>query len=132
MARSAIAGSPARWFYGIEGQGNWADFNGTQLSPARSPATTNRTRVDAFGLFTGQIGYAWNNALLYVKGGGAVVGHSATTSSPRRRVQRDRLRSRDTHRRRVAVGAGLEFGFTPNWSVGVEYNHIFSVIVTSD
>ena len=23
------------------------------------------------------------------------------------------------------VGAGLEFGFAPNWSVGVEYNHIF-------
>jgi len=23
------------------------------------------------------------------------------------------------------VGAGLEYGFAPNWSVGVEYNHIF-------
>ena len=23
------------------------------------------------------------------------------------------------------VGAGLEFGFAPNWSVGVEYDHIF-------
>jgi outer membrane immunogenic protein len=23
------------------------------------------------------------------------------------------------------VGAGLEFGFAPNWSVGAEYNHIF-------
>jgi len=29
--------------------------------------------MDAFGLFTGQIGYAWNNALLYVKGGAAVT-----------------------------------------------------------
>ena len=24
-----------------------------------------------------------------------------------------------------AVGAGLEFGFAPNWSAGVEYNHLF-------
>ena len=24
-----------------------------------------------------------------------------------------------------SVGAGLEFGFTPNWSAGVEYNHLF-------
>jgi outer membrane immunogenic protein len=23
------------------------------------------------------------------------------------------------------VGAGLEFGFAPNWSVGIEYDHIF-------
>ena len=23
------------------------------------------------------------------------------------------------------VGAGLEFGFAPNWSVGVEYDHMF-------
>ena len=23
------------------------------------------------------------------------------------------------------VGAGFEYGFTPNWSFGVEYNHIF-------
>jgi outer membrane immunogenic protein len=25
----------------------------------------------------------------------------------------------------ATVGAGLEFGFAPNWSMGVEYNHIF-------
>ena len=29
--------------------------------------------MDAFGLFTGQIGYAWNNTLVYVKGGAAVI-----------------------------------------------------------
>ena len=23
------------------------------------------------------------------------------------------------------VGAGLEIGFAPNWSIGAEYNHIF-------
>ena len=34
---------------------------------------TSHTRIRSFGLFTGQIGYAWNNALLYVKGGAAVT-----------------------------------------------------------
>ena len=24
-----------------------------------------------------------------------------------------------------AIGAGLEFGFAPNWSVGIEYDHLF-------
>ena len=23
------------------------------------------------------------------------------------------------------MGAGLEFGFAPNWSVGIEYDHLF-------
>ncbi len=23
------------------------------------------------------------------------------------------------------IGAGLEYGFAPNWSVGIEYDHIF-------
>jgi outer membrane immunogenic protein len=25
----------------------------------------------------------------------------------------------------AAVGVGFEYGFTPNWSVGVEYDHLF-------
>jgi len=25
----------------------------------------------------------------------------------------------------ATVGVGLEYGFAPNWSVGVEYDHIF-------
>jgi outer membrane immunogenic protein len=60
--------------FGLEAQGNWADFkgsNGSLLPPAG--LFTNETKIDAFGLFTGQVGYAWNNALLYVKGGAAVT-----------------------------------------------------------
>ena len=70
--RSAIAGRPAQWVFGLEAQGNWADFHGSNVSLA-FPAFTNDTRVDAFGLFTGQVGYASNNALFYVKGGAAVT-----------------------------------------------------------
>ena len=47
--------------YGLEAQGNWADLRGSNPSLA-APGATNRTRLDAFGLFTGQIGFAWNNA----------------------------------------------------------------------
>ena len=34
---------------------------------------STRTKTDGIGLFTGQIGYAWNAALFYVKGGAAVT-----------------------------------------------------------
>src|SRR6185369_7407076 len=58
--------------FGIEAQGNWADFRGSNQS-IPFPAVVNATRVDAFGTFTGQIGYAWNNTLLYMKGGAALT-----------------------------------------------------------
>src|SRR5262245_11207338 len=64
----------SNWVFGLEAQGNWADFSGSNTSQFFLPlAVTNRTTVDALGLFTGQIGYAWNNVLWYVKGGAAVT-----------------------------------------------------------
>ena len=66
----------SNWVFGLEAQGNWADFAGQRVSQQfiLVPGdAVSRTRVGAFGLFTGQIGYSWNNALLYVKGGAAVT-----------------------------------------------------------
>jgi outer membrane immunogenic protein len=60
------------WVWGFEALGDWASLRGSSVS-LLTPANTNRSRIDAFGLFTGQIGYAWNTALFYFKGGGAVV-----------------------------------------------------------
>ena len=61
--------------FGLEAQGNWADFSGSNVSQV-FPGFRNHTNVDAFGLFTGQVGYAVNNVLLYVKGGAAVTSNS--------------------------------------------------------
>ena len=61
--------------FGLEAQGNWADLSGSNTS-LQFPAFRNHTNVDAFGLFTGQVGYAINNVLLYVKGGAAVTSNS--------------------------------------------------------
>jgi outer membrane immunogenic protein len=109
----------ANWVFGIEGQGNWADFSGSNIGPiGANPfgGATDRTRIDSFGLITGQVGYAWNNVLGYVKGGAAVVDdkYDALTIGSGRET-----------RWGETVGVGLEVGFAPNWSVGVEYNHIF-------
>ena len=38
-----------------------------------NPTLSTNVKTDAIGLFTGQIGWAWNAALLYVKGGAAVT-----------------------------------------------------------
>jgi outer membrane immunogenic protein len=108
------------WVYGIEAQGDWAGLRGSSVS-LTAPANTDRSRMDAFGLFTGQIGYAWNTTLLYVKGGAAVVADRndiltagvVTATAP------------GDNRWGGTIGAGAEFSFAPNWSVAVEYDHLF-------
>ena len=110
----------AQWVFGLEGQGNWADFTGDNTSALL--AQRNRTKIDSFGLITGQVGYAWNNVLVYAKGGAAVVGVKNEVFST---ATGGLLASNSDTRWGGTVGAGLEFGFAPNWSVGVEYNHIF-------
>jgi outer membrane immunogenic protein len=113
----------ANWVFGLEGQGNWADFSGNNATPVGGNpfgGLTDRTRIDSFGLITGQVGYAWNNVLGYVKGGAAVVGEKYDASA----AGLPFASGRET-RWGGTLGAGLEVGFAGNWSVGVEYDHIF-------
>ena len=110
------------WVFGLEAQGDWADLSGTTQNLGN---VTNhlRSTMDAFGLFTGQVGYAWNSALLYVKGGAAVTDRrfefvaNATGAL-------DASHGFET-RWSPTVGVGLEYGFAPNWSAAIEYDHIF-------
>jgi outer membrane immunogenic protein len=116
----------ANWVFGLEGQGNWADFSGSNATPVGGNpfgGLTDRSRIDSFGLITGQIGYAWNNVLVYVKGGGAVVNDKYDALDPA--AGGAVFASSDETRWGGTVGAGLEIGFAQNWSIGAEYNHIF-------
>jgi outer membrane immunogenic protein len=112
----------SNWVFGVEAQGDWANLRGSNVSLA-FPAFTNISRIDAIGLVTGQVGWAWNNVLVYVKGGAAVVadrfsvnttvGNVLTATTP------------DDTRWGGTAGVGVEVGFAPNWSVAAEYNHLF-------
>jgi outer membrane immunogenic protein len=113
----------AGWVFGVEAQGDWADLRGSNASQAFFNQT-NRSKIDAFGLFTGQVGYAWNNALLYVKGGAAVTDSRYTTFNTATGAVTSS--TGDQTRWGGTVGVGLEYGFAPNWSAGVEYDHIFT------
>ena len=107
--------------FGVEAQGNWADFSGDNVSQV-IPGNRNRTKIDAFGLFTGQVGYSWQNVLLYVKGGAAVTDNRYSILTTAGGAL---LASTDETRWGGTVGVGLEYGFAPNWSAGVEYDHLF-------
>jgi outer membrane immunogenic protein len=107
--------------FGVEAQGDWAGLKGSNPS-AVTPGLTNQTRLDAFGLILGKAGYAWNNTLFYVNSGvvytseklqGVVTGTGTVVDT-----------AKDGHIG-YAAGAGVEYGFTPNWSFAVEYDHFF-------
>jgi outer membrane immunogenic protein len=111
----------SNWVFGVEAQGDWASFKGSNASLFLA-GVTDQTKTNAFGLFTGQVGYAWSNALWYVKGGGAVANNSyngITTATGAGFDAASQTRWGGT------IGTGLEFGFAPNWSVAVEYDHLF-------
>jgi outer membrane immunogenic protein len=110
-----------QFVFGVEGQGDWANLSGSRVSP-NFPAFQTGVTVDAFGLITGDIGYAWNNSLFYLKGGAATVrnryniwtvpgGVLAATGS--------------SNKWGGTVGVGWEYGFAPNWSAGIEYDRLF-------
>jgi outer membrane immunogenic protein len=109
------------WVFGVEAQGNWADFNGSNTSLAFA-GFRNESKIDAFGLFTGQVGYAANNVLFYLKGGAAVTSDRFRTFTAANALFAS---SSDDTRWGGVVGVGLEYGFAPNWSVGIEYDHLF-------
>jgi outer membrane immunogenic protein len=111
----------ASWVFGVEAQGNWADFRGDNISTLLA-AVRNQTKIESFGLFTGQIGYAWNNSLLYVKGGAAVISDKyAGFDTPTGLVGDTASETRWGG----VVGVGVEYGFTQNWTFGLEYDHMF-------
>jgi len=111
----------AGWVAGLEAQGDWVDARAQNVS-LPFPTTSNRTHIDALGLFTGRLGYAWGSTLVYAKGGAAVVHNDfdffgtlfgAPVSG-----------SASATRWGGAVGGGIEYKFTQNWSAAIEYNYI--------
>jgi outer membrane immunogenic protein len=109
------------WVFGVEAQGDWADFKGSNAS-LFIPGATNQSKTDAIGLLTGQVGYSWNNVLWYMKGGAAVTndkynGIATATGSVFDQASDTRWGG--------VVGTGVEVGFAPSWSVAAEYDHLF-------
>jgi outer membrane immunogenic protein len=109
------------WVFGLEAQGDWADLKGSNISTL-FPGFVNTSKIDGFGLFTGQVGYAANNVLFYAKGGAAVTANRYRINTVGGALAGT---TGDDTRWGGTVGVGLEYGFAPNWSAAIEYDHLF-------
>ena len=117
------------WVGGVvtdfQGSGIKASATNT-VTPAAIGITTfqsNSEQIDWFGTVRAKLGYAQNNWLLYGTGGMA-YGRVATSGSFVIPGALNLTGSNDTTKVGWAAGAGLDYGLTSNWIVGVEYLYV--------
>jgi outer membrane immunogenic protein len=110
---------------GVEADFDWAgNQNNISNAAAGVTVTTNDRWLTTL---TGRLGYAWNNWLVYGKGGGAWVGSSDPTIT---NVVTGASITPSTTNSNFGwtLGAGVEWAFlpnsSPNWSARLEYDYI--------
>jgi outer membrane immunogenic protein len=111
----------SHFVWGLEAQGDWANITRSRVS-VLDPALTLNTKLDGIGLFTTQFGFAWDTWLWYLKSGFAVTGNRFDITTTIGGLD---LVSASSTRWGGVVGTGFEYAFSPNWSIGLEYDHLF-------
>jgi outer membrane immunogenic protein len=116
---------------GLEGDLDWANIKGNGIiSPAIAGIGQGITlniasNISAVGTARARVGVAMNNSLFYVTGGAAFVKSSANgtsiAGSPCGTLGVLPNCAASAWRPGIAAGLGMEYGFTPNWSLKGEY-----------
>jgi outer membrane immunogenic protein len=110
------------WVVGIEGAATGGNIHGSTsvATPALLGDSANfRATTDLLTSVTGRVGYAWNNWLLYAKGGAAWASDRYSASDVLATYDFEGLETRFGW----TAGAGVEWAFWENWSVKVEYDY---------
>ena len=113
----------SNYVFGLEGTIAGLDNRGTVLNTVFGIGLDDRFswRTDWMATITGRAGLAFNNNLLYVKGGWAGVNNRLSVSDT---VPPNVGSGSSTQwHNGWTVGAGWEYGFTANWIVGLEYDY---------
>jgi outer membrane immunogenic protein len=119
------------WVFGLEGEAGYLHVTGSAQdinafnNRLALPDSVNSTRIgDAYGVIAGRIGWTANQMLLYAKGGVAFVGNSYSFNDTCNTGGCGGgllvLGHSDTQVT-YALGGGLEYAFTNNWSIKGEY-----------
>jgi len=116
------------WVLGLAGDFSWADISHDEVDPffgGKNPAypETIHARTRSLASVTGRLGYGWDRFLVYVKGGPAWAREEYAVNNFACVIFVACYTSTETTRSGWAAGGGIEWAFTPNWSVLVEYSH---------
>jgi outer membrane immunogenic protein len=112
-----------QWVFGLE-----TTFAGTSIKGSLNNTSFGTsddvfsTQVNSIFTLTGRLGYAINNWLPYIKGGYAGANNKFGVSDTSGANQGSG--SETKWHNGWTFGAGLEYGLTRNWIVGIEYDYI--------
>jgi outer membrane immunogenic protein len=111
------------WVFGVEAQVSWSDIGRDRVITGPAGNTlAHSTSIDMLGSLAGRLGVAFGNALIYAKGGGAFLDWSSDVAFAGPTVPGVGTVSFGDTEWGWMVGAGVEWGFIPNWSAKIEYN----------
>jgi outer membrane immunogenic protein len=124
----------SNFVFGLEGEAGYLNLHRSQQdinainSGFAFPDSINSSHIgDAYGVIAGRVGWAADRALFYAKGGVAFVGNSYnfndSCSTGGCGASTLFLGHSDTQVT-YAVGAGIEYAFTNNWSLKGEYLYL--------
>ncbi len=113
---------------GVEGELGYMNLKDSVLDPNSLllpvPDTETKFDSDFYGALTGRVGFAVDQVLLYAKGGVAFLNADATTLDACNVGGCGALLINATGSDTMVgwtLGGGLEYAFTPNWSIKAEY-----------
>jgi len=108
--------------FGIESQFEFGSVKSSHSIPA-FPTFTETNNLQQLYLITGRIGYLWTPQLLgYLKGGVAFQTNKNSVFAPGGAL----VESAKFTDPGITAGIGLEYMFTPNWSVFAEANYVWT------
>jgi opacity protein-like surface antigen len=108
-----------KWVVGVEGDFSWGNLKDESLCPDGS--NTCWTRQTWLGTVTGRLGYAFDPALFYVKGGAAFT-HADYFKTAQVPSALDE--SAGGRRSGWIVGGGMEYALWRNWTLKLEYDYL--------
>ncbi len=107
------------WVVGIEGAATGGNISKTTNFAVPGDTASFRSTTDFLASITGRLGYAFDRWLVYGKGGVALVGDRYHADD----VNGNYFFDATENRIGWTAGAGIEWAFTPEWSVKLEYDY---------
>jgi len=131
-----IGGATAGWNYqygrivlGVEGEASWSDMDDSTtrsflFGKAQDARLTHSVNNNWIGTVAGRVGVAFDTLLYYGKFGVAIADNDYTIHA--RSTSLAFRYNSTTSETEVGwmVGAGIEWGFAPNWSAKIEGNYM--------
>jgi len=108
-----------KWVVGVEGDAAWGNLKDESVCPDGINACW--TRQNWLATVTGRVGYAFDQALFYLKGGAAFTRSDYFKTAPIPSILDEKGGGR---RDGWITGAGMEYALWNNWTMRLEYDYL--------